>query len=160
MSGLSRRGAHFIGRFEGWRAEPYNDAANNATIGFGHLLHDGPVTAADRRRWGTLTEERGIELLLEDAATASAAVDRAVHRALSQCERDAFVSFAFNCGGGALEGSVGQAVDAGHDPTPHLEEWSHAGGRVLPGLLRRRQAEARLFVHGDYGDGEKPQPPR
>ncbi len=160
MSALSRRGAHFIGRFEGWRAEPYDDAAGNATIGFGHLLHRGPTTARDRTTWGTLPVERGIALLIEDAAAANAAVDLAIHRQLAQCERDALVSFAFNCGGGALDGHVGQAVNAGRDPTAHLEEWSHAGGRVLEGLLRRRQAEARLFVRGDYGDVSPPAPPR
>jgi GH24 family phage-related lysozyme (muramidase) len=51
MSQLSVRGAHFIDRFEGWRDTPYNNAANNATIGFGHLIHTGPVTAHDRAAW-------------------------------------------------------------------------------------------------------------
>ncbi len=41
---------------EGFRAQPYNDAASppNATIGYGHKLHPGPVTQADLERWGTI----------------------------------------------------------------------------------------------------------
>jgi lysozyme len=159
MAGLSKRGAQFIGRFEGWRDRPYTDAAGHATIGFGHLIHHGPVTARDRAEWGTLTLEQGLELLIEDAAEANAAVDRYVLRELAQCERDALVSFVFNCGGGALAGSVGEAVNAHRDPTSCLAEWCHAGGTLLDGLLRRRQAEARLFLTGDYGDGRPPAPP-
>jgi GH24 family phage-related lysozyme (muramidase) len=56
MSQLSDRGAEFIGRFEGWRDQPYNDVANNATIGYGHLIHQGPVSSHDKTEWGTLSK--------------------------------------------------------------------------------------------------------
>jgi lysozyme len=158
MSQLSVRGAHFIGRYEGWRDAPYNDAANNATIGFGHLIHMGPVNAHDRAEWGTLTMDHGVQLLQADAAIAEHAIDQYITRQLSQCERDALASFAYNCGGGALAGSVGHAVNAGQDPTAVLEQWVHAGRRVLEGLVTRRRAEAHLFTSGDYGDGEPPAP--
>jgi lysozyme len=159
MTQLSVRGAHFIGRYEGWRETPYNDAADNATIGFGHLIHIGPVTAHDRTEWGTLTMEHGIQLLQADASIAEHAIALYISRQLAQCQRDALTSFAYNCGGGALAGSVGHAVNAGQDPTPILEQWDHAGQRVLEGLLSRRRAEAHLFKTGDYGDGEPPTPP-
>jgi GH24 family phage-related lysozyme (muramidase) len=61
MAQLSERGAHFIGRFEGWRNKPYNDPTGNATIGFGHLIHMGPVTVHDNSEWGTITAQRGIQ---------------------------------------------------------------------------------------------------
>ncbi len=154
MSQLSDRGAEFIGRFEGWRDTPYNDVANNATIGYGHLIHAGPVTAHDKTEWGTLSKAAGIHLLQTDAAIAVAAIDHSITRSLEQHERDALVSFAFNCGCGALNGSVGHAVNAGQDPTSALEQWDHAGGKVVEGLLRRRQAEAKLYTTGDYGDGK------
>ncbi len=160
MAQLSARGAHFIGRFEGWRDKPYNDAANNATIGFGHLIHMGPVTPHDVSEWGTITMDHGIQLLQSDASIAETAIDHYITRPLAQCERDALASFAFNCGGGALAGSVGKAVNAKQDPTPYLEQWDHAGHRVLEGLRTRRKGEAALFTTGDYGDGEPPLPPK
>ena len=160
MTQLSTRGAHFIGRFEGWRDKPYNDAVDNATIGFGHLIHMGPVTPHDVSEWGTITMDHGIQLLQSDASIAETAIDHYITRPLAQCERDALASFTFNCGGGALAGSVGQAVNAKQDPTPHLEQWDHAGHRVLEGLLTRRKGEAVLFTAGDYGDGEPPLPPK
>lgn len=154
MLQLSARGAQFIGRFEGFRGAPYNDAVGNATIGFGHLIRYGHVTPHDIAEWGTLTEADGIALLERDAAAAVAAVEQHITRPLGQHECDALTSFAFNCGGAALAGSVGAAVNAHHDPTDALEQWDHAGHTVLEGLLNRRKAEARLFTTGDYGDGE------
>ena len=159
MTGLSPRGAAFIGRYEGWRDKPYNDPTNNATIGYGHLIHMGPVTTTDRKEWGAITPAHGISLLQGDASTAGAAIDRYISRPLSQNERDALTSFAYNCGGGALAGSVGKAVNAGQDPTDALGQWVHSGKTLLPGLVARRKAEALLFTKGDYGDGEPPAPP-
>jgi GH24 family phage-related lysozyme (muramidase) len=156
MAQLSARGARFIGHFEGWRNKPYNDPTNNATIGFGHLLHLGPVTAHDNAQWGTITMQRGVQLLQHDAALAVTALGHYIHRPLEQCQVDALVSFAFNCGGGALAGSVGRAVNANQDPTAALCQWDHSGHVVLQGLLDRRKREAHLFMTGDYGDGKPP----
>jgi lysozyme len=156
MPQLSARGAQFIGRFEGWRNRPYNDAANNATIGYGHLIHMGPVTAHDNAEWGTLNAADGIRLLQHDASLAETAVGHYITRKLNQPQCDALISFAFNCGGGALTGSVGKAVNAGQDPTSALEQYDHAGHTFLEGLLIRRQSEAKLFMTGDYGDGQPP----
>jgi GH24 family phage-related lysozyme (muramidase) len=154
MSQLSDRGAEFIGHFEGWRDAPYNDPTNNATIGYGHLIHMGPVTAHDKAEWGTLDKADGIHLLQRDAALAAQAIDHYIKHKLTQPQRDALISFAFNCGGGALGGSVGQAVNAGQDPTSALEQWDHSGHVELQGLLDRRKKEAHLFLSGDYGDGK------
>ena len=159
MTELSTRGARFIGRFEGWRDKPYNDPTNNATIGYGHLIHLGPVTPHDQAEWGTITVDQGLKLLQHDAAVAENAIAHFITRGLSQSERDALTSFAFNCGGGALGGSVGHAVNASQDPTAALEQWDYSGHRVLEGLLARRKAEARLFASGDYGDGLPPPGP-
>ena len=159
MTQLSPRGAHFISRYEGWRDKPYNDSANHATIGYGHLIHMGPVTPHDLTEWGTITVADGIKLLQSDASVAEAAIDHYITRALAQCERDALASFAFNCGGGALSGHVGQAVNAHQDPTAALAAWNKDAAGVEPGLVKRRASEALLFTTGDYGDGEPPLPP-
>jgi lysozyme len=154
MSQLSDRGAEFIGNFEGWRDAPYNDPTNNATIGYGHLIHMGPVTAHDKSEWGKLSKSDGIHLLQRDAALAAQAVDQHITCNLTQAKTDALISFAFNCGGGALTGSVGHAVNGGSDPTTLLEQWDHSGHTVLEGLLIRRKKEAHLFMTGDYDDGK------
>ena len=154
MSQLSDRGAEFIGHFEGWRDVPYNDPTNNATIGYGHLIHMGPVTAHDKTEWGTLSHADGIRLLQRDAALAAAAVEHTIKQKLTQPQCDALISFAFNCGGGALSGSVGAAVNAGQDPSAALEQWVHSGKTLLPGLVERRKKEAQLYMTGDYGDGK------
>jgi lysozyme len=150
---LSTRGAKFIGHYEGWRDAPYNDPTNNATIGYGHLIHMGPVTAHDQSEWSTITVDQGLKLLQSDASVAERAITQYITRELSQREWDALTSFAYNCGGGALSGSVGRAVNANEDPSSALEQWVHSGNQVLPGLVERRKAEARLFTTGDYGDG-------
>ena len=146
---LSRAGAELIARFEGFVAHPYNDAAGHATIGFGHLLHRGPVTAADRARWGTISRERGLALLSEDARDAARAVEQGVRVQLGQEEFDALVSFVFNVGVGAFASStLLRKLNAGdrHGAADELLRWSRAGGRVLEGLLSRRRAERAVFL--------------
>ena len=48
---VSAHGLELIANFEGYEANLYNDAAGHATIGVGHLLHHGPYTTTDRRRF-------------------------------------------------------------------------------------------------------------
>lgn len=160
---VSLRGLQLIASFEGFVPTPYNDAANNATIGYGHLLHMGPVTPEDRAKWGSLTHAAGLELLGKDAAGFAADVARAVHVRLGilpgrgQARFDALCSFCFNIGTGAFNGSHVLALVNAHgaprDWTPvatAMLAWDHAGGKVLPGLLRRRQIEGHVLVTGRY----------
>lgn len=163
---LSAKGAAFIGAFEGFRAECYDDAAGNCTIGYGHLIHAGPTTTADRAKWGTISRAAAARLLQADAANAAAAVRDHVHVPLRQAQFDALVSLAYNCGGGVMAG-VAIAINARPRylfPRPTQEAlaawrakvrstllaYCHAGGVELPGLLRRRNAEFVLFDTGHY----------
>ena len=155
---LSKKGAEFIARYEGFVPYPYNDAAGHATIGYGHLLHHGPVTDADRKHWGRITREEGLALLRKDAQTAADAIYRLVRpRIMSQSRFDALVSFVYNVGVGAFEKStLLKRLNSGRARTgAHAEflKWDKAGGRILVGLQRRRTAEARLFATGEYYDG-------
>lgn len=160
---LSPRGVELIASFEGWVATPYNDSARNATIGYGHLIHLGPVTPADRAHWGTLSRTAGLELLAADAGHAVQAVSSAVKVKLgtipahAQARFDALVSLAFNIGAGAIAGSTLvreiNLQGAPRDWTPlepHWLTWDHAGGVVVPGLLNRRRAEWAIFAPGVY----------
>jgi lysozyme len=145
----SSHGVQFIAGWEGWSPIPYNDPADNATIGYGHLLHLGPVTKADRAKWGTITRERGTELLAGDLHTAEVAVSRMVHPPFGWQRRyDAIVSFVYNVGAGNFEGShLLELLNTGRlrrGVGAELLKWDHAGGKVLPGLLARRKAERAL----------------
>ena len=153
---ISEKGLVFIGRYEGFRARPYNDPATppNATIGYGHLLHHGPVTLRDRIRYAKgLSPGAALELLRRDAANAENAVRRHVTVPLTQHQFDALVSFTFNVGTGALTGStLLQRVNAGRhrDVPAELAKWTRAGTVHLEGLRRRRAAEATLYTTGRY----------
>lgn len=148
---ISERGLQFIASFEGYRARAYDDGAGVVTIGYGHALHRLPFTLRDRALYWT--RPYALARLKRDAGIADAAVTHYA-RPLNQHEHDALVSFAFNCGTGALQHStLLQDVNrhkADSVIQADFERWSHAGGVVLPGLLRRRKAEAAMFLHGTY----------
>lgn len=150
---LSTKGAKFIGNFEGFVDHPYNDPVGHATIGYGHLLHRGNVTAHDRQTWGTITRERGLRLLRQDAERFEEAVRDLVKVPLNQHEFDALVSWTFNLGEGSLaESTMLKRLNANQRQAVPTEmmRWTKADGRELPGLVRRRKAEGRLFANGNY----------
>ncbi len=151
----SRRGLEFIGAWEGYRARPYNDAAGHATIGYGHLMHYGPVTGWDRLRYPRgLSVPAALKLLHQDVAKAEWAVNAYLGVGVVMAQFDALVSFAYNCGGGALlHSSLLRDINRGAPPAVIRADflmWNHAGGIVLDGLTRRRQQEADMFLRGFY----------
>ena len=151
---LSERGAQFIGRFEGFRANLYNDAAGHCTIGYGHLVHHGACNGSEPAEFRRgISEQEAEALLRRDAQSAADAVHRLVRVPLNQQQFDALVSFVYNLGAGAFQSSTLLKDINAHNfaAVPgQLEQWTHAGGRVLPGLVTRRKAEARLFTTGHY----------
>ena len=149
---LSSAGAAFIAEFEGFRSRPYRDAVGVWTIGYGSTKGVGPnsppvtKTAALARLKREANETYG-------AAVRAAAKDAGV--TLDQREFDALTSAVYNLGPGVLaEGrSLGQALRARNWRTAvagALLLYDKAGGRALPGLTRRREAERRLFLGGGY----------
>jgi lysozyme len=151
---LSDDGARFIGRSEGFRGHLYNDAAGHCTIGYGHLVHLGNCNGSEPAEFKRgISEQEAEALLRRDAQTAADAVRRSVHVRLTQQQFDALVSFVYNLGAGAFESSTLLRDINAHNfaaVAGQLEEWVHAGGQVLPGLVTRRRAEARLFRTGHY----------
>ena len=144
---LSQRGVNLIAQWEGFRAEAYEDAAGHATIGFGTLLHYGPLTQADRKlHW---TRERALQELEKDSAEAQNTVRTLVKVPLHQGEMDALTSFVYNVGAGAFRDSTllrllndGRRAKAANQ----FLSWNRAGGKVLLGLSRRRRAERQRFL--------------
>lgn len=161
---ISAKGLKFIGHFEGLALHPYNDVADNATIGYGHLLHKGPVTKLDQMRYFDFTLEEALRTLRMDAQAADWAVTAAVKAKINQAQHDALVSFVFNLGVGTFErslllkelnrhagtvlGVIGKKAKL--EVQQNLLLYVHAGGKVVPGLVNRRKAEAALFCNGKY----------
>jgi lysozyme len=150
---ISDDGLALIAQFEGFVPYAYNDAAGHATVGYGRLLHMGPVTQADRDKYGTKSNPKvsrlqALEWLRRDTKVAEGAIRSTVRVPLRQQEFDALTSLAFNIGGGAFGSStLVKELNKGHYRRAGLQilRWNRAGGRVLLGLSRRRRAELDLY---------------
>jgi GH24 family phage-related lysozyme (muramidase) len=159
---ISAAGLALIEEFEGFFARPYDDPAGHATVGFGHLLHRGPVTDADRRAtWvdgqrtpGQLTSEEARTLLRQQLRDNYEPAVNGLRLPLAQHQHDALVSFVYNVGGGALAATtgIGRALRERRfgDAADELLRWDKAGNppQPLAGLTRRRRAERTLFLTG------------
>jgi hypothetical protein len=96
------------------------------------------------------SRQRGLTLLAADVGTAEAAAVNGLNRQFTQSQFDALVSIVFNCGGGILAASktLGKALrEPGMPRVPDaIKIYCHAGGKVLPGLVSRRNAEAAMWA--------------
>ena len=133
--------------FEGCRLTAYPDPASGGdpwTIGWGHTgpeVHEGLV-------W---TQEQADAQLVKDKARAQAVIDELVSSHMTPDEDLAVRDFIFNLGKGAFQGStLLRMLNSGDyaGAADQFERWDHAAGRVVAGLLRRRKAEAALFMEG------------
>jgi lysozyme len=139
------KGLALIREFEGCELKAYKDAIGVWTVGYGHTASAGfPTPKAGM----TITATEADEILKRDLTKYEKAVCDAVKVPLSQEQFDALVSFAFNCGPANLRSSTLlkklNAGDYAAVPT-QLKRWNKAGGKVLKGLTRRREAEAFLW---------------
>lgn len=136
-------------RFEGFRAKPYLCPAGVATIGYGSTYYsDGrKVELTDP----PVTREAAEALLrFELEHTYFPGAIRLCPTLLTQPpgRLAAIADFAYNCGVGRLQTSTLRRKVNERDwegTKEQLMRWTRAGGRVLPGLVRRRQAEASLI---------------
>jgi lysozyme len=139
--------------FEGLRLESYQDSAGVWTIGYGHT---GPEVHAGQR----ISEPEAEELLHSDLDTAIRCVRSAVRVPLTEQQFDGLVDFCFNAGrGNFVNSSLLRCVNRGEfqSAAAQFGLWIYAGGKELPGLVRRRAAEAGLFAgHGSPAGGELP----
>ena len=138
-------GLRLIKTFEGSRLVVYRDSVGIPTVGYGHVVlqHDN-LHVGDH-----ITKQRAADFLRSDLHTAEHAVEQMVTSALTDNQFAALVSFVFNVGAGNLAKSTllkrlnqGRYVDASNQ----FKLWVKARGQVLPGLIRRREAERQLFL--------------
>lgn len=130
-----------IKQFEGLRLESYLDTCSIPTIGYGHTL--------GVEMGQTIDQEEAERLLAHDLDECAAALERLVRVPLTQGQTDALLSFAYNLGPGTLQKStLLRLVNTAKIQLAAAEfpKWVHAGTKVLPGLVRRRAAEQKLFL--------------
>jgi len=142
---ISNKGLDLIKFYEGLELEAYKCAAGVLTIGYG-WTHD--VKEGD-----TITEERAEELLREGIVQYENAVDDLVDVPLEQHQFDALVSWVYNLGKANLAAStLLKKVNAQEfDEVPdQIRRWNKAGGKVLEGLTKRRESEAKLWSTGEF----------
>jgi lysozyme len=147
MRVTSSEGIALIKKFEGCELEAYQCSANVWTLGYGHTAG---VSEGD-----TCTEEDAETMLAEDLREFENYVNDLVTSDLSQNEFDALVAWTYNLGPGALREStlLRRLNDGDYEDVPYqIKRWNRAGGEVLPGLTRRREAEALLFQGEPWED--------
>jgi len=137
----SKQGLALTERFESCRLTAYQDIRGIWTIGWGHV---GPEVVEGL----TWTQNQADSQLVMDMLHATNTVNRLVTAPLSQNEFDAVVDLVYNIGSGNFAGSTMlKLLNAGDMSNAVLEfdKWDRAGGQVVAGLLRRREAETQEF---------------
>lgn len=144
----SKKGIDLIKKFEGCRLTAYKPVTTEKyyTIGYGHY---GADVAPNMK----ITQAQADAFLVADLKRFEDSVN-ATKLVINQNQFDALVSFAYNCGAGNLNKlvlgrSITQIADA-------LLAYNKGGGKVLTGLVRRRQAERALFLSEEKQKNECP----
>lgn len=136
-----------IKKYEGFRSTPYLCPANVPTIGYGTTVYpDGrKVSLTDKP-----VREAQAELFLEhEVAKCAQAIRSLIKVPVTDNQRAALISFAYNVGVGALKSStLLKMLNAGdtHGAAQQFKRWTRGGGKVLNGLVRRREEEMELFL--------------
>lgn len=139
---VSDRGVELVAKFEGCRLQAYKCPAGVWTIGYGH-------TAGVKEGDTLPSQEYAKKLLKEDLAKYGASVNNYVKKGLisfplTQNQFDALTSFCYNCGAGSLQKLVtGRSAAEVADKLP---AYNKGGGKVLAGLVKRREEERTLFL--------------
>ena len=144
---LSIEGLNLIKRFEGVRNRPYRCSAGLWTVGVGHLIGDGKSLPESWNR--TFTKEEIDALLIRDISRFERGVRMYIKVPLRQSEFDALCSFSFNLGLGTLQRSTLRQKINRYDKEGAAKEilkYCRAGGKIIKGLQRRREAEYQMFL--------------
>lgn len=144
---ISSTGVDLIKHFESCKLTAYQDSVGIWTIGWGHT---GSVKKGDI--W---TQGEADNILLNDLDKFEGYINQHVKVPLTQNQFDALVSWTFNLGPGNLKSStmLTKLNEKKYDEVPsQMKRWNKAGGKVLRGLERRRNAEAAMFSGEDWNE--------
>ena len=142
---ISEEGIALIKKFEGCKLEAYLDAVDVPTIAYGRTK--------DVKIGDICTQQQAEDWLEEELVEYEGYVNEAVKVELTQPQFDSLVSWTYNLGPSNLNRSSMLRVlnTSDYDNVPEqIMRWNKAGGRVLPGLVRRREAEAEMFKGNDW----------
>lgn len=142
----SEKGIALIKQFEGCKLTAYQDSVGVWTIGYGWTQ---PVDGKPIRAGMTIKQETAERLLKTGLVGYESDVSRLVKVGLTQGQFDALVSFTYNLGARSLSTStLLRKLNAGDyaGAADEFLRWNKAGGKVLNGLTRRREAERALFL--------------
>jgi lysozyme len=134
-------------QFEGFRGKPYRCPANVPTIGFGSTAYENGkrVTMAD----APIDRTRATDMLYHELKRCEAAALKYCPVLVnSDSKLAAIIDFVYNLGPGRLQASTLRRKINRQDwvaAKRELMKWVRGGGKVLPGLVKRRQVEAGLF---------------
>lgn len=147
---ISPKGIELIQSFEGFSSKAYDDGVGVWTIGWGTIKYENGVRV---KRGDSITVQRALELFMHDLTGFEKAVRSLVKVPLTQNQYDALVSFTYNVGIGALQGSTALRklnLSDYQGAANALLSWNkgRVNGRLveLKGLTRRRNAERDLFL--------------
>lgn len=155
---ISAKTFKMITRHEGLRLKPYRCPANLWTIGVGHVMYpdQGNMKLADRLTYELKPADNRIFIREEVDAILAKDLERFVRgvskycpNPLTQGQLDALVSFSFNCGLGTLQRSTLRQKHNRGDFAGAADEflkYTKGGGRVLKGLVHRRNDERALYI--------------
>ena len=139
--------ADFVSKFEGYSDKSYQDSAGYWTLGFGSTFN--PTTKVKVKKGDTITKPEALKWLNQELAQVEDYVKRVVKVSLTANQLNALVSFAYNVGIGNLQRSTLLRLLNSGDYKGAADQftlWNKAGGQVLKGLTKRRQAEKDLFL--------------
>ena len=142
---ISEDGLELIKKFEGCETSAYQDSVGVWTIGFGHTkgVEEGQ----------TCSIEDAESMLADEMDEYEGYINNMVKVELQQHEFDSLVAWVYNLGPTNLsESTMLKVLNGGQfDRVPdEMNRWTRAGGEILEGLVRRRQAESLMFQNLDW----------
>ena len=142
-----KKGLELIKKYEGFYSKPYLDPIGIPTIGYGATYYPNKVKVTMKDK--PLTEKQASDLLAEMLKVYENQVALLVRKPINQNQFDALSSFTYNLGETNLSSSTLlkklNAKDYAGTADQFLR-WNKAGGKVMNGLTRRREAERNLFL--------------
>lgn len=143
---VNQKTIDLVKKFEGCKLKAYLCPANIYTIGWGNTFYKNGTKV---KRGDIITQTQADELLKETLAFFAFKVQPLITAQVNENQFGALVSFAYNCGVAALSKStlLAKVNQNPNNDSIGLEflRWTKAKGVVLPGLVKRRQAEKELY---------------
>jgi len=149
---FSQGAVDLIAKFEGFRSKPYLDSVNIPTIGYGTTFYENgkKVTMND----APITEPRAKEILLNYLNNHMLPeFKKSIKVQLEQHQIDALACLVYNIGNGAFKNSsvlknINENIKSGEMFEKNWKAWNKGGGKVLQGLVNRREGEYKYFTKG------------